>query len=43
MQKKFGLLIGFSDHEIGIIGSLTAANIGAVVVERHITLDKKIN
>ena len=40
--KKFGLLIGFSDHEIGIIGSLTAANIGAVIIERHITLDKKM-
>ena len=40
--KKFGVPIGFSDHEIGIIGSLTAANIGAVVIERHITLDKKM-
>ncbi|QDI88785.1 N-acetylneuraminate synthase [Candidatus Nitrosopumilus sp. SW] len=40
--KKFNVPIGFSDHEIGIIGSLTAANIGAVVIERHITLDKKM-
>ena len=40
--KKFGVLIGFSSHEIGIIGSITAANMGAVVIERHITLDKKM-
>ena len=40
--KKFDLPIGFSDHEVGIIGSVTAANIGAVVIERHITLDKKM-
>lgn len=41
-SKKFALPIGFSDHETGIIGSLTAANMGAVVIERHITLDKKM-
>ncbi len=40
--KKFDVPIGFSDHEIGIVGSLTAANIGAIVIERHITLDKKM-
>lgn len=41
-SKKFALPIGFSDHETGIIGSLTAANMGAVIIERHITLDKKM-
>ena len=39
-RKKFNLLVGFSGHEIGIIGSITAANMGAVIIERHITLDK---
>lgn len=38
--KKFGVLVGFSDHETEIIGSVTAANMGAVLIERHITLDK---
>ena len=38
--KKFNLPIGFSDHETGIIGSVTAANMGAVLIERHITIDK---
>jgi N-acetylneuraminate synthase len=41
-KKKFGIQIGFSDHETGIVGSITAANIGAVIIERHITLDKKM-
>tara|TARA_B110000467_G_scaffold153844_1_gene164604 strand:- start:808 stop:1872 length:1065 start_codon:yes stop_codon:yes gene_type:complete len=41
-KKKFDVQIGFSDHERGIIGSLTAANLGAVIIERHITLDKKM-
>ena len=38
--KKFNSLVGFSGHETGIIGSLTAANLGSVIIERHITLDK---
>ena len=41
-KKKFNVQIGFSDHEIGVIGSLTAVNMGAVILERHITLDKKM-
>lgn len=38
--KKFSIPIGYSGHENDIIPSLTAANLGAVIVERHITLDK---
>lgn len=38
--QKFDILVGFSGHETGIIGSLTAANMGSVIIERHITLDK---
>jgi sialic acid synthase SpsE len=38
--KKFNLSVGLSDHETGIIGSITAANMGAVLIERHITMDK---
>lgn len=41
-RKKFNVPIGFSGHEIGIIGTITATNMGAVVIERHITLDKKM-
>ena len=41
-RSKFNIPIGFSGHETGIIGSITAANLGAVLIERHITLDKKM-
>lgn len=39
-EQKFKKLIGYSGHEQGIIPSLTAVNLGSVLVERHITLDK---
>lgn len=42
LQKKFNVPIGYSGHESGIIPSLTAVNIGAVIIERHITLDKNM-
>ncbi len=40
LKDKFQSLIGYSGHEIGITGTLTAAIMGAVLIERHITLDK---
>ena len=40
LSEKFSIPIGYSGHESGIIPTLTAANIGSVIVERHITLDK---
>jgi len=40
LYSKFAIPIGYSGHESGIVGTLTAANMGAVVIERHITLDK---
>lgn len=40
LMKKFNVPIGYSGHEPGIIPTLTAANLGAVAIERHITLDK---
>lgn len=36
--KKRGFVVGFSTHEIGYIGSLIAASMGARFIERHITL-----
>ncbi len=39
---KFHVLVGLSDHETGILGSITAANMGAVLIERHITIDKNM-
>jgi len=42
LQKKFDVPIGYSGHEPSIIPSLTAVNMGAVLIERHITLDKQM-
>ena len=42
LREKFSVPIGYSGHEQGIIPTLTAANLGACVIERHITLDKKM-
>lgn len=39
--KQFGVPVGYSGHEIGITISLIAASMGANIIEKHITLDKK--
>jgi len=40
LRRKFDVPVGYSGHEPGIIPSLAAANMQAVLIERHITLDK---
>jgi len=40
LREKFDVPIGYSGHESGIIPSVTASSMGAVMIERHITLDK---
>ena len=42
MEKKLGCLVGYSDHTLGIEISIMAASLGAVVVEKHFTLDKNM-
>ncbi|MFA4995849.1 MAG: N-acetylneuraminate synthase [Patescibacteria group bacterium] len=42
LKQKFGTLIGYSDHTIGLEASIAAAALGARVVEKHFTLDKKM-
>jgi N-acetylneuraminate synthase len=42
LKEKFKVPVGYSGHEQNIIPTLTATNMGACVVERHITLDKKM-
>jgi len=36
MKKEFQTPVGFSDHTIGILGSLSAVAMGANVLERHL-------
>ncbi len=40
-KKKFKLKTGFSDHTQGIEASLTAVALGAEIIEKHFTLNKK--
>ncbi len=40
LHKAFGVPVGFSDHTIGLTASTVALAMGAVVIERHFTLDR---
>ena len=41
MKEKYpDHIIGYSGHEYGITASIIAAQMGAKVIERHITLDR---
>lgn len=39
MMQKLGVLVGYSDHTLGIHVSVMAAALGACVIEKHFTLD----
>ena len=42
LEKKFNCPVGFSDHTIGTLTSITALALGAKLIEKHFTLDKKM-
>lgn len=41
LKNKFNLPVGFSDHSIGYDASLVAIGLGAKIIEKHFTLNKK--
>ncbi len=41
LRERFDLPVGFSDHSEGIFFSLIAAALGARVIEKHFTLDRR--
>lgn len=42
MEKAFRLPVGFSDHTTGHEAALTAVALGAKIIEKHFTLDRKL-
>jgi len=42
LQRAFHLPVGFSDHTQGIELALVAVGLGAVIIEKHITLDRNM-
>lgn len=42
LRKRYGLPVGYSGHEASVSPSLVAAALGAVAIERHVTVDRAL-
>ena len=43
MRKRFKVVVGYSDHTIGMEVPIAAVALGAKIVEKHFTLDKNLS
>lgn len=42
MKHKYGVNVGLSDHTTGYMAAVVAVSLGAKVIEKHFTIDKKL-
>lgn len=40
LSQRYGVPVGYSGHEVGLVPSAVAVAMGACMIERHITLDR---
>ncbi len=42
LSKKFGTLVGLSDHTLGVSVPIAAVSLGACLIEKHLTFDRNL-
>ena len=42
LAKKFDVMVGLSDHTLGLVAPITSIALGAKIIEKHFILDKSV-